>query len=196
MFWKTYSIVGMQSRQWDSTVFNDTEGAGNWGNQIESKQPFYFYSVSACQVKAAAGSWINYNTWRGHSGDSPLAIYAQAQYYVHQHCSHSFSLWTPDTTQTMSEQTSRKLEKMFGRDCYLPPLEKVQKQSRMLSHILSPYVNCCILPLWDPPSTLAGYWSMSIHAGLLGYPRWQIMLTHNNFVIFYMHSPNASYHLH
>ena len=32
----------MQSRQWDSTVFNE---AGNWGNQIESKQPFLFYSA-------------------------------------------------------------------------------------------------------------------------------------------------------
>ena len=39
------SIVGMQSRQWDSTVFNDAEELGNWGNQIESKQPFLPYSV-------------------------------------------------------------------------------------------------------------------------------------------------------
>jgi len=41
MFWKIYSIVEMQSRQWDSTVFNE---AGNRGNQIVSKQPFLFYS--------------------------------------------------------------------------------------------------------------------------------------------------------
>jgi len=34
----------MQSRQWDSTVFNDAEEAQNRGNQIESKQPFLFYS--------------------------------------------------------------------------------------------------------------------------------------------------------
>jgi len=39
------SIVGMQSRQWDSTVFNDAEEAGNWCNQVESQQPFLFYSV-------------------------------------------------------------------------------------------------------------------------------------------------------
>jgi len=44
MFWKIYSIVGMQSKQWDSTVLNDAEEAGNWGNQIESKQPSLFYS--------------------------------------------------------------------------------------------------------------------------------------------------------
>jgi len=30
MSWKIYSIVGMQSRQWDSTVFNDAEEAGNF----------------------------------------------------------------------------------------------------------------------------------------------------------------------
>jgi len=44
MFWKIYSIVGMQSRQWVSTVFNDAEN-WNWGNQIESKQPFHFYGI-------------------------------------------------------------------------------------------------------------------------------------------------------
>jgi len=38
------SIAGMHNRQWDSTVFNDVEEPGNWGNQIESKQPFLFYS--------------------------------------------------------------------------------------------------------------------------------------------------------
>ena len=46
------SIVGMQSRQLDSTVFNDAEEAGNGGNQIESKQPFVFqrnsYMYSMC----------------------------------------------------------------------------------------------------------------------------------------------------
>jgi len=30
-----------QSRQWDSTVFNDAEEVGKWSNQIESKQPFF-----------------------------------------------------------------------------------------------------------------------------------------------------------
>jgi len=39
------SIVEMQSRQLDSTVSDDAEEAGNWGNQIESKQSFLFYSV-------------------------------------------------------------------------------------------------------------------------------------------------------
>jgi len=34
----------MQSRQWDSTVFNGAEEVGNWGNQIESKQPSLFTS--------------------------------------------------------------------------------------------------------------------------------------------------------
>jgi len=32
----------MQSRQWDSTVFDDAEEVGNWGNQIEPEQPFLF----------------------------------------------------------------------------------------------------------------------------------------------------------
>jgi len=31
---------------WDSTVFNDAEEAGNWGNQIESKQPFFLWNAS------------------------------------------------------------------------------------------------------------------------------------------------------
>jgi len=39
------SIVEMQSRPWDPTVLNDAEEVGNWGNQIESKQPFLFYSA-------------------------------------------------------------------------------------------------------------------------------------------------------
>jgi len=37
--------AGMQSRQWDSTVFNGAEEVDNWGNQTESKPPFLFYSV-------------------------------------------------------------------------------------------------------------------------------------------------------
>jgi len=46
----------MKNRQWDSTVFNDAEEAGNWwGNQIESKQPFPFYSVpstpASCKIQ-------------------------------------------------------------------------------------------------------------------------------------------------
>jgi len=34
--------VGMQSRQWDSTVFNGAQEVGNWGNQFEPKQLFFF----------------------------------------------------------------------------------------------------------------------------------------------------------
>ena len=35
----------MQSRQWDSTVFNDTEEAGNGGNQID-----HFTFTVKCEI--------------------------------------------------------------------------------------------------------------------------------------------------
>ena len=35
---------------WDSTVFNDAEEVGNWGNQIEFKQPFLFHSDN-CYIR-------------------------------------------------------------------------------------------------------------------------------------------------
>ena len=39
----------MSSRQWDSTIFNDAEEVGNWGNQIESMQ---------CTSDLAPRAWI------------------------------------------------------------------------------------------------------------------------------------------
>jgi len=48
--------VGMQSRQWDSTVFSDAEDIGNWGDQIESKLPFIFYSGESCGTRISVQS--------------------------------------------------------------------------------------------------------------------------------------------
>ena len=50
-------IAGMQSRQWDSTVFNDAEVVGNWGNQIESKQcTVYNYESDAYHTETTSPS--------------------------------------------------------------------------------------------------------------------------------------------
>jgi len=46
IYWKIQSLFGMYSKQWGSSVFKDAEEAGNWGDQIKSKQSFFSYTHS------------------------------------------------------------------------------------------------------------------------------------------------------
>jgi len=68
----------MQSRQWDSIVFNDIEEEWNWGNQVESKQPFLFYSAS--KLPASLPTAVNVTVNRGHTPTVPEPVSARGSY--------------------------------------------------------------------------------------------------------------------
>ena len=60
MFWKAKLSCGIQSRQWDSTVFNN--GRQLKGSQIESEQPFLsLQCTSPCPILSAGTELISYN---------------------------------------------------------------------------------------------------------------------------------------